>query len=61
MGIEINAVVNRAAALADERQFQAIEESQTATDIGRGFPASEVANRRGRRWKFSHGIGRCWL
>jgi len=43
VGIQINAVVDLAAALADEGQPQAIEEARAATDIGRGFEAREVA------------------
>jgi hypothetical protein len=45
MGIEINAVADLAAALADEGQFHAIQESQTAADIGGGFTAGEIARR----------------
>jgi hypothetical protein len=60
MGIEINPVVDLAAAFADEGQSHAIEEAQAAADVGGGFAAGEVANRHGGQWKFSDGIGRSW-
>ncbi len=60
MGIEINLVVDLAAAFTDERQSHAVQESQAATDVGSGFAAGEVANPRGGRWRFSDGIGCSW-
>jgi hypothetical protein len=44
MGIEINAVVDLAAALADEGQSQAIEKSDAAAQICGCLMTSEVAS-----------------
>ena len=60
MGIKINAVVHLAAAFADEGQTHAIEESQTAADIGGGLVASEVASGHGGERNLSDGAGRPW-
>jgi len=60
MGIEINPVVDLAAALADEGQSHAIEKSEAAADVGSGFTAGEVASGCGRQWNFSDGAGRAW-
>lgn len=60
MGIEINAVVDLAAAFADERQFHAIQESQTAANVRGGFTAGEVSRGRGNEWNFSDAVGRLW-
>jgi hypothetical protein len=61
MGIQINAVVELAAAFTDEGQPHAIQESNAATDVGGGFTAGEVAGERGGgQWNFSDGAGRCW-
>jgi hypothetical protein len=59
MGIQINPVIDLAAAFADEGQSHAIEEAQAAANIGGGFAAGEVTSRHGGRRKFSDGIGRC--
>jgi hypothetical protein len=54
--IEINAVVELAAALADERQIHAVEESQAAADVCGRLATSEIARGRwnagwrGCRW-----------
>jgi hypothetical protein len=58
--VEINAVIDLAAALADEGQFHAIEEPQTTADVSGGFTAGEIANRRGREWSFSDAAGKLW-
>jgi hypothetical protein len=60
MGIEINAVVDFAAAFADKGQFHAIEEPQTAANVGGGFTAGEIASRRNCLRNFSDGTGRLW-
>jgi hypothetical protein len=60
MGIEINAVVDLAAALADEGQSHAIEKPEAAADVGSGFTAGEVAGGRSGQWNFSDGAGRLW-
>jgi len=60
MGIEINPVVDLAAALADVGQSHAIEEAQTAADIGGGLIAREVASGRGGLRKFLDGVGQLW-
>jgi hypothetical protein len=60
MGIEINPVVDLAAAFTDERQPHAVEESETAADVGGGFTAVEIPGGCGRRRNFSDGIGRLW-
>jgi hypothetical protein len=60
MGIEINPVVDLAAALTNEGQSHAVEESETAADVGGGFMAREVTSRHGGQRKFSEGIGRSW-
>jgi hypothetical protein len=60
MGIEINPVVDLAATLADEGQFHAIKESQTAAHIGGGFTASEIASRSRGELNFLDGDGRLW-
>jgi len=59
MGVQINPVVELAAAFADEGQSHAIEEAQAAANIGGGFAAGEVTSRHGGRRKFSDGTGRC--
>jgi len=43
VGVEINPVVDLAAAFADERQAHAIEEPQTAADVGGSLRTGEVA------------------
>jgi len=45
VGVQINAVVDLAAAFADERQGHAVEEAGTAADVLGGFQAGEVARR----------------
>jgi hypothetical protein len=59
MGIEINAIVELAAAFTDEGQPHAIQESNAAADVGGGFIAREVASGRGGLRKFLDGVGRC--
>jgi hypothetical protein len=44
--VEINAVVELAAALADEGEVQGVEEAKAAADIGGSFTLGEVARRR---------------
>ena len=61
MGIEINPVVDLAAALTNEWKTHAVEESETAADVGGGFTAREVTSRHGGQRKFSDGVGRGWL
>jgi hypothetical protein len=60
MGIEINAVVDLAAALANKGESHAIEESQAAADIGGGFTSSEVSRRRRGQRISSDGGGKGW-
>jgi len=60
MSIEINAVVDLAAAFADEGQSHAIEKSETASDIDGGLMASEVSSGRGGLRNFSDGAGGTW-
>lgn len=43
VGVQINAVVDLAAALADEGQGHAVEEAGTAADVLGGLQAGEVA------------------
>jgi hypothetical protein len=59
MGIEINAVVDLAAAFKDEGQSHAVEEPETAAHVGGSFAAGEVSTGRGEQWNFSDGAGRC--
>ena len=55
VGVQINAVVDLAAALADEGQRQTVEEARAAADVGGGFQAGEVATGRlgcrSRSWR----------
>jgi hypothetical protein len=60
MGIEINAVVELAAAFTDEGQPHAIQESNAAAEVGGGFAAGEVAGGGGSLRNFSNGAGRLW-
>jgi hypothetical protein len=60
MGIEINPVVDLAAALANEGKTHAVEESEAAADVGGGFTASEIPGGCGARRNFSDGSGRLW-
>jgi len=60
MGIEINPVVDLAAAFADEGQSHAIQESEAASDIGGGLIAREIASGRGGLRKFLDGVGQLW-
>lgn len=46
VGVQINAVVDLAAALADEGQGHAVEEARTTADVFGCFQASEVAGGR---------------
>lgn len=48
VGVEINPVVDLAAAFADKGQAQAIEEARTAADVGGGLGTGVVA---GGRWR----------
>jgi hypothetical protein len=50
--VEINPVVELAAALADEGEVQGVEEAQAAADVGGGFTFREVP--RGRWDSLSH-------
>jgi hypothetical protein len=43
VGVQINAVIELAAAFADEGERQAVEEARAAADVGGGFQAGEVA------------------
>jgi hypothetical protein len=58
MLVKINTVVDLAAALADEGQSHAIQESQAAADIGGGFTAREVPGGRCGQRNFLDDIGR---
>jgi hypothetical protein len=60
MGIEINPVVDLAAALTNEGKTHVVEESETAADVGGGFTAGEIPGGCGARRNFSDGIGRLW-
>jgi hypothetical protein len=60
MGIEINPVVDLAAAFTDKGQSHAIQESQTAAHVGGSFAAGEIAESLGRWRNFSDGAGRTW-
>jgi len=60
MGIEINPVVDLAAAFTDEGQSHAIEESETAAHVGGSFAAGEIAGGRSGQWNFSDDGGRLW-
>ena len=55
VGVQINAVVDLAAALADEGQREAIEEARAAADVGGSFEAREVAGRCGERGRWRAG------
>jgi hypothetical protein len=55
VGVQINAVVNLAATLADEGQGHAVQEARTAAEVGGCLRASEVAG--GRRG----GCRCCWF
>jgi len=64
--VEINPVVELAAALADEGEIQGVEEAQAAADVGGGFPLREVRGMRGdflggrRRSGRQHDLSRPW-
>jgi hypothetical protein len=47
--VEINPVVELAAALADEGEVQGVEEAEAAADVGGGFTFREVSK---GRWAF---------
>jgi hypothetical protein len=52
--VEINPVVELAAALADEGEVHGVEEAKAAADVGGGFTFREVSE---CRWAFlSHSI-----
>jgi hypothetical protein len=57
MGIEINAVVDLAAAFTDKGESHAIEEAQTAPDVGCSFTAGEISGGGGSLRNFSDGAG----
>jgi len=62
VGVQINAVVDLAAALADEGQGHVVEETGAAADVLGGFQASEVAgvcvgNLRCRLWCLARSAG----
>ena len=62
VGVQINAVIDLAAALADEGQGHAVEEARTAADVLGCFQASEVAggrvgNLRCRLWRRARSAG----
>jgi len=44
--VEINPVVELAAALADEGEVQGVEEAEAAADVGGGFTLGEVPEER---------------
>jgi hypothetical protein len=60
MGVQINAVVDLAAAFTDEGQFHAIEEAQAAANIGGGFAAGEISGGGGSLRNFTDCAGRLW-
>jgi hypothetical protein len=60
MGVEINPVVDLAAAFTDEGQSHAIEESNAAADIGGSLMSGEVSSGRGGLRKFLDGVGQVW-
>ena len=60
MGIEINAVVELAAAFTDEGQSHAVQESNAAADVAGGFAAGEISGGGGSLRNFSDGAGGFW-
>jgi hypothetical protein len=60
MGIEINPVVDLAAAFTDEGQSHAIEESNAAAEVGGSLSAGEISSGRGGLRNFLDGAGRVW-
>jgi hypothetical protein len=60
MGIQINPVIDLAAAFADEGQSHAIQEANAAADVGGGFAAGEISGGGGSLRNFSDGAGRLW-
>jgi len=60
MGVEINAVVELAAAFTDEGQPHPVQEPQTAANVGGGFAAGEISGGGGSLRIFSDDAGRLW-